>query len=78
MNQQYDIEDLKARVNILSVIENDVKLRKVKTTKNEWVGPCPFCNKGDDRFHVWPDEGRFWCRVCGQKGDILDYIEARY
>ena len=78
MNHQYDISELKRRVNILDLIGKDVKLREVKSSKSEWVGPCPFCKTGDDRFHCWPPEGRFWCRVCGASGDVLDYIKARY
>ena len=39
------------------------------TTGDEWVGPCPFCKDGNDRFHVW-ERGNYWCRVCEQKGFI--------
>ena len=40
----------------------------------EWVGPCPICKDGDDRFHVKEgDNGPiFGCRICidnGQDGD---------
>ena len=35
---------------------------------DEYVGPCPFCNAGEDRFHVWQDRGNYWCRQCDAKG----------
>jgi DNA primase len=41
-----------------------------KSTRNEYVGPCPFCGQGHDRFHVWLDKSNYWCRVCGKKGFI--------
>lgn len=31
------------------------------------VGPCPSCNKGQDRFVVFA-EGNYWCRACSIKG----------
>jgi DNA primase len=44
------------------------------------MGACPFCG-GEDRFRVWPNhptgKGRFWCRVCGEHGDAIDYIQRR-
>ena len=48
-----------------------------KTKKGEWAAPCPFCG-GNDRFIVWPHEdegfGRFHCRKCGAKGDLIDFF----
>jgi DNA primase len=37
---------------------------------DEYVGPCPFCSGGEDRFHVWRDKGNYWCRQCGIKGFV--------
>jgi len=42
----------------------------------EYHGPCPKCG-GNDRFHIWPeqgDHGTFWCRGCGQAGDAIEYL----
>ncbi len=39
---------------------------------DEYHGPCPHCG-GSDRFIVWPGPtGRFWCRRCGCRGDVID------
>ena len=46
----------------------------------EYAGPCPKC-RGDDRFHVWPDEwdtGRFWCRKCGWMGSGIDFLVQQH
>ena len=43
---------------------------------NEYAGPCPWCG-GTDRFVVWPNQGkggRFLCRQCQKKGDVIDYL----
>lgn len=49
-------------------------IKKVSSTNGgEYAGPCPVCG-GDDRFRVWPEKGRFWCRGCGEKGDLIQYF----
>ncbi len=39
--------------------------------RHEATSACPFCQDGDDRFHVFEDGG-YWCRVCDAKGWIDD------
>jgi len=41
-------------------------------TGEEYVGPCPFCHDGDDRFHVWAERGNYWCRMCDAKGWVSE------
>jgi hypothetical protein len=39
-------------------------------TTQEYSGPCPFCG-GDhrsDRFRVWVNDKRYWCRQCQRSG----------
>jgi DNA primase len=46
-----------------------------KTHGGEYCGPCPWCNDGDDRFNIWADDHpRYWCRVCGRKGDAIQFL----
>jgi DNA primase len=49
-----------------------------KKGNNEYAGPCPWCG-GTDRFVVWPSQGkggRFLCRQCHKKGDVIDFLKA--
>lgn len=42
----------------------------------EYHGVCPVCG-GNDRFHVWPEQGdygTFWCRGCKLGGDAIEYL----
>lgn len=45
-----------------------------KSSRYEWVGPCPWCGDGgkggrSDRFHIFTDKSpRYWCRMCNAKG----------
>jgi hypothetical protein len=54
-----------------------ITLKRVASTNGgEYVSPCPDC-EGDDRFLVWPHQGpngRFWCRQCGKKGDLIEFL----
>lgn len=54
-----------------------ITLKRVASTKGgEYCSPCPACG-GNDRFLVWPNEGdngRYWCRRCGKKGDLIDFL----
>lgn len=66
--------------NLLSLIGADTELRRISV--HEYAGPCPFCG-GEDRCHVQPERGRWFCRQCtgepGETGwrDAIDYVRQR-
>jgi len=85
---EIDTVALKRRTDLLDLIGRDTRLRKVASTAGgEYAGPCPFCG-GRDRFRVQPEQGRWWCRRCGdgarwedaiayvRKRDGVDFVEA--
>ncbi|WP_129631062.1 hypothetical protein [Candidatus Oscillochloris fontis] len=45
-------------------------LRLTSQARQEYAGACPFCggNHRSDRFRVWPEQNRYWCRQCNQSG----------
>lgn len=48
-----------------------------KKSATEHSSPCPYCQDGNDRFTVWVNVGkggRFWCRVCDEKGDAINLL----
>ena len=61
---------------ILDLIQNDsIPLkRQANSNGGEYAGPCPFCQDGKDRFRVWPDKDRYWCRQCNKSGDGIQYL----
>jgi DNA primase len=64
---------------LLDLLSRDTPLHRVAGTEGgEFAGPCPWCG-GEDRFHVWPhgNRPRYWCRVCGRKGDEVQYLRDR-
>ncbi len=69
-------------VNLLSLIGDDSKLRRVASTGGgEYAGPCPFCG-GRDRFRVQPFAagcGRWFCCGCGDGKwqDAIAYVMQR-
>ena len=48
--------------------------RQAITNGGEYAGPCPFCRDGRDRFRVWPEKDRYWCRQCNKSGDSIQYL----
>lgn len=43
-----------------------------KTSATEFHSSCPNC-QGKDRFVIWPQTERFWCRRCGKSGDLIQF-----
>ena len=67
-----DLEALKARLDIVSVIENyGIVLKKAG---HNLKACCPFHDERTPSFMVYPDQNRFQCFGCQAKGDTLDFI----
>ncbi len=47
--------------------------RVASTNGGEYASACPACHEGVDRFRMWPDQGRYWCRQCQASGDIIQF-----
>jgi DNA primase len=65
-------------MNILTLLQQDgSEPKKVAVTNGgEYASPCPSCG-GTDRLRSWPEQGdggRWWCRGCGKKGDLIQYL----
>jgi len=60
--------EIKARLNILDLVSQYVKLKRVG--KN-YVGLCPFHSERTPSFTVSPDKGIFKCFGCGVAGDVV-------
>ncbi len=67
------IEEIKARINIVDLISESVKLRR--TGKN-YIGFCPFhANTRTPAFVVFPDSGTWRCfGECNEGGDIFRFL----
>lgn len=57
--------------------QRKLEARRVSNNKGgEYHGPCPGCD-GQDRFHLWPEQGEhgtYWCRQCGKAGDAIQFL----
>ena len=71
------IDDIKARVDIVALISETVKLRKSGRT---YMGLCPFHahKHNTPSFAVWPDSGVWKCfGQCNEGGDIFKFVMKR-
>jgi DNA primase len=66
------LDDLRARADILQVVQEYVPLRKAGTT---YKGLCPFHSEKTPSFHVNPDKGFFHCFGCNAGGDVFKFLE---
>jgi len=67
-----DVEDLKARVNIVEIIENFVPLKK---HGKDFFGCCPFHNEKTASFTVNENEQFYHCFGCGESGDVVKFLQ---
>lgn len=69
------IDDLKSRVNIVDVIGREVSLKRAGSN---YKGLCPFHNEKTPSFMVSEQKQIFNCFGCGEKGDVIKFVERFY
>lgn len=65
------IEEVRSRVDIVSLISEHVKLRKAG---RNYVGLCPFHEEKTPSFSVDPDKQFFYCFGCGVGGNAFSFL----
>ncbi len=66
-----DIDEIKARINIVDLISARVKLKKAGRT---YKALCPFHSEKTPSFIVSPERGTFHCFGCGKGGTAIDWV----
>ncbi|MBA8667718.1 DNA primase [Holosporaceae bacterium 'Namur'] len=73
----YAIDQVKARINLSSIVSKKVALKR-KTT-GEYLGLCPFHSEKSPSFNVSDNKGFYHCFGCGAHGDVFSYLmETEY
>ena len=68
------IDDLKAQVDIVQVVQDYVPLKR---SGSSYKGLCPFHSEKTPSFHVHGDKGFFHCFGCNVGGDVLKFVELQ-
>lgn len=71
MKEKIDTDTLLSSVNIVSVIEKHVALKK---KGSEWVGLCPFHDDQKQSLQVNESKQIFKCFACGEGGDAIAFL----
>lgn len=69
------IDELKLQVNIVDVIGREVNLKKAGAN---YKGLCPFHSEKTPSFMVNEEKQIFNCFGCGQKGDVIKFVQSYY
>lgn len=69
------IDDLKMQVNIVDVVGREVSLKKAGAN---YKGLCPFHSEKTPSFMVNEEKQIFNCFGCGQKGDVIKFVQSYY
>lgn len=71
-----EVDRLKARVVLSSVVGRDVAWDRKKTNvqRQDFWGCCPFHGENTPSFHVDDKKGRYYCFGCGAAGDIISWL----
>lgn len=67
-----EIKHLKNSIDIVELIGATVTLKRDGT---RYKGLCPFHSEKTPSFTVDPKKQRFTCYGCGEKGDVIDFVE---
>jgi len=65
------VQDIKDRVDIVSIVSNYVSLKRTGAT---FKGLCPFHNEKTPSFNVHPEKKIFHCFGCGTGGDVISFL----
>ena len=68
------VEEVKARADIVDVIGQYVDLKKAG---REFKANCPFHEEKTPSFYVAPDKGFYKCFGCGESGDVFTFLQKR-
>ena len=66
------LNELRSRVDIVSVVEQYVTLKR--SSSSSMVGLCPFHNEKTPSFHVDGQKQLFYCFGCNAGGDVITFL----
>ncbi|MEP6705171.1 MAG: DNA primase, partial [Acidobacteriota bacterium] len=69
--EQYFIDDLKDRADLVRIIEPYAALKKKGAN---WMGCCPFHEEKTPSFSVSPNKGFYKCFGCGKGGNAFTFL----
>jgi len=66
-----ELDEIRSRINIVDLVSERVQLTKTGKT---FKGLCPFHREKTPSFYIYPEQGRYFCFGCHERGDIFTYV----
>ncbi len=67
---------IQCRPDIMTIMEREgLELRQ---RGRLWWAPCPFHDEKTPSFAINPERQRFCCFGCGEKGDVITFVQRRH
>ncbi len=73
MSDRDEIEEIKRRLDIVSIVQEYVP--NLKRSGRNYFGLCPFHSEKTPSFSVNSELGLFKCFGCGEGGDVIAFLE---
>ena len=64
--------EMETKPSIVEIVSGYISLRR---SGKEHVGLCPFHNKKTPSFYVNEEKGLYYCHGCGERGDVITFIQ---
>jgi len=72
--QRIDYAEIKRRLPLLDYV---MRWDEVRRVGSKYQGHCPIHADSNPSMTIYPDQNKWWCFVCNEGGDVIDYERAR-
>jgi len=69
-----DYAEIKRRISLLDWV---MRFDEVKQAGRTFKAHCPLHADTNPSMTIYPDQDKWWCYVCNEGGDVIDYERAR-
>ncbi|HWP31350.1 MAG TPA: DNA primase [Fimbriimonadales bacterium] len=66
-----ELDEIRSRISLVDLVSERVQLTRAGKT---FKGLCPFHREKTPSFYIYPEQGRYFCFGCQERGDIFSFV----